>query len=37
MGVEFFEHGGHAGIMFRYHGRDTGNRWRVVPPGRVRP
>jgi hypothetical protein len=23
--------------MFKYHGRDTGNRWRIVPPGRVRP
>jgi hypothetical protein len=22
MRIEFFEHGGHAGIMFRYHGRD---------------
>ena len=25
-----FERGGHAGMLFRYHGPDTGNRWLVV-------
>ena len=25
-----FERGGHAGMLFRYHGPDTGNRWIVV-------
>ena len=25
-----FERGGHAGMLFRYRGRDTGNRWTVV-------
>ena len=25
-----FERGGHAGMLFRYHGPDTGNRWAVV-------
>ena len=28
--VEMFERGGHAGMLFRYRGPDTGNRWRVV-------
>merc|ERR1711988_1172525 len=28
--VEFFEHGGHAGILLRYKGPDTHNRWRVL-------
>jgi len=28
--LEMFERGGHAGILFRYHGPDTGNRWAVV-------
>ena len=32
--LEMFEKGGHAGMLFRYKGRDTGNRWVVVgaPP-----
>ena len=28
--LEMFERGGHAGMLFRYHGLDTGNRWAVV-------
>ena len=28
--LEMFERGGHAGMLFRYHGPDTGNRWAVV-------
>jgi len=28
--LEMFERGGHAGMLFRYHGPDTGNRWLVV-------
>jgi hypothetical protein len=28
--LEMFERGGHAGMLFRYRGPDTGNRWRVV-------
>jgi hypothetical protein len=31
--LEFFERGGHAGMLFRYHGPDTGNRWVVVRAG----
>jgi hypothetical protein len=29
--IEFFERGGHAGIMFRYRGPDTKNRMTIVP------
>ena len=28
--MEMFERGGHAGMLFRYRGPDTGNRWRVA-------
>ena len=28
--LEMFERGGHAGMLFRYKGPDTGNRWRVA-------
>jgi len=28
--LDFFERGGHAGMQFRYHGLDTGNRWVYV-------
>ena len=28
--LEMFERGGHAGMLFRYHGPDTSNRWIVV-------
>ena len=28
--LEMFERGGHAGILFRYRGPDTANRWVVV-------
>jgi len=28
--LEMFERGGHAGMLFRYHGPDTGNRWVVA-------
>ena len=28
--LEMFERGGHAGMLFRYKGSDTGNRWSVV-------
>jgi hypothetical protein len=28
-----FEKGGHAGMLFRYHGPDTGNRWAVMRAG----
>ena len=28
--LEMFERGGHAGMLFRYRGPDTGNRWRVA-------
>jgi len=28
--LEMFEKGGHAGMMFRYRGPDTGNRWTVA-------
>ena len=31
--LEMFERGGHAGMLFRYHGPDTGNRWAVVRAG----
>jgi len=31
--IEFFERGGHAGMLFRYHGPDTGNRWAVARAG----
>ena len=35
--IEFFERGGHAGMMFRYHGPDTGNRWVVARAKGRRP
>ena len=28
--LEMFERGGHAGVLFRFRGADTGNRWAVV-------
>jgi len=31
--VEYFENGGHAGMLFRYMGRDTGNRMVYVKKG----
>ena len=31
--IEMFERGGHAGMLFRYKGPDTGNRWKVVRSG----
>ena len=31
--LEMFERGGHAGMMFRYRGPDTGNRWTIVRAG----
>merc|ERR1719149_457058 len=31
--LEMFEHGGHAGMLFRYRGPDTGNRWTVARAG----
>ena len=31
--LEMFERGGHAGMLFRYHGPDTGNRWIVARAG----
>jgi hypothetical protein len=34
--IEMFEKGGHAGIMFRYKGSDTGNRMIAVPPRTLR-
>ena len=33
MRVEMFERGGHAGMLFRYRGPDTGNRWTVARAG----
>ena len=33
MRLEMFERGGHAGMLFRYHGPDTGNRWAVARAG----
>merc|ERR1719506_1170253 len=35
--LEMFERGGHAGMLFRYHGPDTGNRWAVVRAKGKRP
>merc|ERR1712054_145106 len=35
--VTYFEHGGHAGIMLRYRGPDTANRWRVLNARGNRP
>lgn len=34
--IEFFENGGGAGCQFKYHGADTGNRWRIVSGSAVR-
>merc|ERR1711988_344265 len=28
--ITYFQQGGHAGILLRYRGPDTGNRWRVL-------
>jgi len=28
--LEYFERTGHAGMLLRYRGPDTGNRWRVL-------
>merc|ERR1719506_1993201 len=33
MKLEMFERGGAAGMLFRYRGLDTGNRWAVVRAG----
>ena len=35
--LEMFERGGHAGMLFRYRGPDSGNRWAVVRSSGLRP
>jgi len=35
--IEMFERGGSAGMIFKYKGKDTGNRMIVVPHGEMEP